>query len=152
MQLARAEGGRLRRDHASDLRPILDLVLSELDRALDKDRIDCTLPPGPVMSDIDPDAFAIVARNLIENALRHGTGTVQVDLTHSAIRVVNAAPALPPETLARLTHRFERGQSDVEGSGLGLSIVQAIADGGQGRLTLSAPTGQFQAVFGLPGT
>jgi two-component system OmpR family sensor kinase len=58
------------------------------------------------MSDMDPDAFAIVARNLIENALRHGTGRVQVDLTNSSLRVVNAAPPLSPKTLARLTQRF----------------------------------------------
>jgi two-component system OmpR family sensor kinase len=103
------------------------------------------------MSDMDPDAFAIVARNLIENALRHGTGRVQVDLTNSSLRVVNAAPPLSPKTLARLTQRFERGQSNVAGSGLGLSIVQAIADGAQGRLTLLAPQGRFEAVFDLPG-
>jgi two-component system OmpR family sensor kinase len=151
MQLARAEGGRLRRDHLSDLRPILDLVLSEMDRAPDKGRIDCAQPSGPVMSDMDPDAFAIVARNLIENAQRHGTGAVQVTLTNTALRVVNAAPPLPPETLARLTQRFERGQSDGAGSGLGLSIVQAIADGAHGQLTLSAPMGHFEAVFDLPG-
>jgi two-component system OmpR family sensor kinase len=163
MQLARAEGGRLRHDHVSDLRPILDLVLSELDRTPDKGRIDSTRPSGPVRSDMDPDAFAIVARNLIENALRHGTGRgteratergtgrVQVVLTNTALRVVNAAPPLPPETLGRLTQRFERGQSNVAGSGLGLSIVQAIADGAQGRLTLLAPQGRFEAVFDLPG-
>ena len=35
-------------------------------------RIALTLPERPVMSDLDPDAFGIICRNLLENALRHG--------------------------------------------------------------------------------
>jgi two-component system, OmpR family, sensor kinase len=35
---------------------------------------------------------------------------------------------VPPEILARLTHRFERGDAGNEGSGLGLAIVAAIAE------------------------
>ncbi|MFZ1469487.1 MAG: ATP-binding protein [Paracoccaceae bacterium] len=150
MQLARAEGGRLRLDTASDLRPVLALVVAEMDRGVGQGRIDATLPADPVISDIDPDAFAIVARNLIENALRHGSGAVALQLSQTALQVTNQAPTLPPDSMARLTQRFERGQGGGEGSGLGLSIVQAIADGAQGRLTLLAPPGRFVAVFDLP--
>ena len=141
MQLARAEGGRLRSDAVSDLRPLLNMVLSDFDRAGDPNHIHSTLPDDPVLSDLDVDAFAIVARNLIENALRHGSrGTpVQVVLTRDSLRVYNAGPPLAAETLAGLTARFARGQSEAEGSGLGLSIVQAIADGAQAVLALHSP-------------
>lgn len=156
MQLARAEGGRLRRDTPSDLRPVLTMVLAEFDKTADPARIQSTLPPDPVWSDLDPDAFAIILRNLTENALRHGDGTapVQVELTHGLLRVINAGPQLAGATLAELTARFKRGQSASEGSGLGLSIVQAIADGAQAQLELHSPavsgTGAFEAVFHLP--
>ncbi len=156
MQLARAEGGRLRSDAVSDLRPLLNMVLSDFDRAGDPNHIHSTLPDDPVLSDLDVDAFAIVARNLIENALRHGSrGTsVQVVLTRDSLRVYNAGPPLAAETLAGLTARFARGQSEAEGSGLGLSIVQAIADGAQAVLALHSPAqgkkDGFEAVFQLP--
>lgn len=156
MQLARAEGGRLRRDTVADLRPVLEMVQADFDRAAGPARIQSTLPTDPVLSDLDPDAFAIIMRNLIENALRHGDGTgpVQVGLTKDFLRVINGGPVLSAETLAGLTARFDRGQSASAGSGLGLSIVQAIADGAQATLELHSPaqgrTDGFEAVFQLP--
>tara|TARA_R110002020_G_scaffold15068_1_gene53117 strand:+ start:22886 stop:24223 length:1338 start_codon:yes stop_codon:yes gene_type:complete len=157
MQLARAEGGRLRSDADSDLRSVLTMVLADFERLAGPDGIHSTLPVDPVLSNLDPDAFAIVARNLIENALRHGSGgaPVQVVLTSDTLVVVNDGPSVAQETLAGLTARFNRGQSVSDGSGLGLSIVQAIADGAQVTLKLHSPAqGQpdgFEAVFQLPG-
>ncbi len=156
MQLARAEGGRLRRDAVSDLRPVLHMVLTDFEKAAGPARIQSTLPTDPVLSDLDSDAFAIVVRNLIENALRHGSGDtpVQVALTNGFLRVINDGPPLAAETLAGLTARFERSQSVSDGSGLGLSIVQAIADGARTTLKLHSPAqgraDGFEAVFQLP--
>lgn len=156
MQLARAEGGRLRRDATSDLRPVLNMVLADFERTAEPDQIQSTPPTDPVLSDLDPDAFAIVVRNLIENALRYGnSGTpVRVALTHDTLRVVNDGPPVAAVVLAGLTGRFKRGHSVSEGSGLGLSIVQAIADGAQATLELHSPaqgrTDGFEAVFQLP--
>jgi len=157
MQLARAEGGSLRRDTASDLRPVLKLVLSDFQRIVDTGRIRADLAGGPVLSNIDPDAFAIVIRNLIENALRHGAGDAPVDLKMTdsgTFSVANGGPAIAAEILAGLTGRFERGQATGDGSGLGLSIVQAIADGARATLTLHSPArgrpDGFEAVFQMP--
>jgi len=146
MQLARAEGGRLRLDHASDLRPIAQMVVDDLRRGSAHGRLTLHLADTPVLSDLDPDAFAILCRNLIDNALRHGaaTGTVSVTLgAEGTFVVTNDGPVVPPEALARLTTRFERGKAGGEGSGLGLAIVSAIAERSGGQLTLRSPgTGQ----------
>ncbi|MDO5758131.1 MAG: ATP-binding protein [Rhodobacterales bacterium] len=157
MQLARAEGGRLRRDKKTDLRPALRMVLSDCVRIGGSGRLQEELSDEPVLSDIDPDAFAILARNLVENALRHGddTGPVQVSLTTGGVlRVTNDGPPVAPETLARLTARFERGKSISRGSGLGLSIAKAIAEGAQAKLHLHSPIpgrkDGFEAVFHVP--
>ncbi|MDX5350306.1 MAG: sensor histidine kinase N-terminal domain-containing protein [Paracoccaceae bacterium] len=159
MQLARAEGGRLRQDQALDLRPVARLLEKDLARTTPPGRIRLTLPDAPVMSDLDPDAFAILFGNLVENALRHGTpGTpVDVALTADGVLVVaNDGPTVPPETLARLTDRFERAGAAADGSGLGLAIVAAIAERAGGRLELRSPrAGQalgFEARFRLPRT
>ena len=74
MQLERAEGARLLVDSPQDLRPVLRIVAGDFDRGDDAGRVTLGLPDAPMPSDIDPDAVAILARNLIENALCHGQG------------------------------------------------------------------------------
>ncbi len=142
MQLARAEGGQLRMDGVADLRPVARLIIDDLSRSTAPGRIVTSLPDSPVMSDLDPDAFAILCRNLIDNALRHAKtgGTVAVRLSADGIlTVANDGPVVPPEVLTRLTNRFERDRTGSEGSGLGLCIVNAIAERSGGKLTLRSP-------------
>lgn len=157
MQLARAEGGRLRLDRSADLRPVARMVAEDIGRTGAPDRIVLSLPDKPVMSDLDPDAFGILCRNLIENALRHGQETAPVEVTLSAdgtFTVANEAPVLPPETLNRLSLRFERADTSGDGSGLGLAIVAAIAERIGSPLVLASPrrghVSGFEATVGLP--
>ena len=157
MQLARAEGGRLRLDHASDLRPVARILTDELSRMTGAGRIALVLPTDPVMSDLDPDVFAILYRNLVENALRHGADgePVQVSLSSEGVlTVANEGPVVPSEVLSRLMDRFERAGRHTDGSGLGLAIVHAVAQRIGGALVLKSPkTGQdagFEASLALP--
>lgn len=142
MQLARAEGGRLRQDRVADLRPVARLVIEDMARMAGQGRIVLTLADQPVMSDLDPDAFGILCGNLVGNALRHGAGPDPVEVSLDAdgrFRVANDGPVVPQEVLARLTDRFERATAQVGGSGLGLAIVAAIAARVGGRLELMSP-------------
>ena len=157
MQLARAEGGRLRLDHASDLRPVARILTDELSRMTGAGRIALVLPTDPVMSDLDPDVFAILYRNLVENALRHGAEgePVQVSLSSEGVlTVANEGPVVPSEVLSRLMDRFERAGRHTDGSGLGLAIVHAVAQRIGGALVLKSPkTGQdagFEASLTMP--
>ena len=110
-----------------------------------------------MLSDVDPDAFGILCRNLIENALRHGQPDTPVAIRLEAegrLVVTNEGPVIPAEVLARLTSRFERAAVAGEGSGLGLAIVRTIAERAGGSLVLRSPiTGRrtgFEAVVSLP--
>ena len=143
MQLARAEGGRLQVAEPTDIVSILRMVADEMTASAGGvGRIELTLPGAPVSSRIDPDAFAILARNLIENALKHGSRRepVRVALsTEGVLRVINGGPAVPPDILARLSEPFERGGAQADGAGLGLAIAKAIAAGTGGRIELVSP-------------
>lgn len=157
MQLARAEGGRLRSDRPADLRPILRLIAADFEQAGARDQLELRLPREPVLSDIDPDALGILCRNLIENALRHGQPDTPVSMRleiDGRLVVTNEGPVISAETLARLTSRFERTADSGEGSGLGLAIVRTIVARTGGSLTLHSPiTGRatgFEVVVTLP--
>lgn len=141
MQLARAEGGRLKVDYAYDIRSILSLVINDLTQTDGAQPVRLSIPETPVRSDLDPDAFAIVVRNLIENALRHGSddSAVEVDLSPFGVfRVRNGGPVVPAGVLDRLTDRFA-GRGGRAGGGLGLAIVAAIAERTGAALRLDSP-------------
>ena len=157
MQLARAEGGRLRLDTPADLRPVAKVLAADAARMPAQGRLVLSLPETPVMSDLDPDAFGILLRNLIDNALRHGAGDAPVAVTLSPaglLTVANDGPVVPPEVLGQLTARFERGFSRAEGSGLGLAIAAAIAERLGSTLSLRSPrpgsSQGFEASVRLP--
>jgi two-component system OmpR family sensor kinase len=149
MQLARAEGARLVADSPTDLCAILRLLLRDFDHGPDAGRVSLTLPDAAVLSLVDPDAVAIVARNLIENALRHGQGgAVQVRLdAGGTLTVDNDSPIIPPDQLASLTDRFVKGAAGGDGSGLGLAIVQTIAARVGSPLHLQSPVPGQSAGF-----
>ncbi|MBB4302784.1 two-component system OmpR family sensor kinase [Rhodobium orientis] len=150
MQLARAEGARLRTDTASDMRPILKMIAGDFERCNAAGRLDLTMAEAPVLSDLDPDAFGILARNLIENALKHGAADAPVTVALTApgtLTVANAGAVIPPDELTRLTARFARSGGKVDGSGLGLAIVRTIAERAAAKLELRSPaTGRDDGV------
>jgi two-component system sensor histidine kinase QseC len=102
-------------------------------------------------------ALAVTAlRNLLENALRHSQAKNSVSLgleaTAHAISftVADRGPGLSDAELTQATQRFWRRRSG-RGSGLGLSIVVAIAEHFKGSLALQHnPGGGLQARLTLP--
>lgn len=138
LDLARAEGAGVAGGSGQDLRAILSLVVEDLRPRAAEIRLQ--LPPLPVVAAIDPDAFAILARNLIENAILHGVPPVDVVLDPTGtLEVANDGATLDPESLSRMTRRFERLGSRRVGAGLGLAIVEALARNANARLELRSP-------------
>lgn len=158
MQLARAEGGRLKGRETTDIASVAKMVVGEMARKPGMtERITLDVPGTPVPAGIDADSFAIVLRNLVENGLKHGLPDRPVAIVLSGdgvLTVSNEGPFVPPDLLLRLLQPFERGRTAAEGSGLGLAIVNAIAKGTGGQLRLTSPLpGQeigFEAKFTAP--
>jgi two-component system OmpR family sensor kinase len=141
LELAKAEGGGALSEHRHDLVPILRMIASDYEHQA-PGKLELNLPDGDVTSLLDLDAFAILARNLIENALRHGADDqpVNISLTGDGIlRVVNRGEIVSPEKLALLRNRFVRSSKKTVGSGIGLAIVEAIASGAGITLNLRSP-------------
>jgi len=142
MQMARAEGSNLRTDTMNDLTLVLKMVVDDLGHTGRAGQFVLDLSDRPVMSNIDTDIFAILVRNLLENARLHGAGNAPVNVSLDpdiTLRVSNAGPVVPPEALGDLTRRFSRGNSKAEGSGLGLAIVHTISSGIGGTVEILSP-------------
>jgi two-component system OmpR family sensor kinase len=149
LQLARLEAGVGLGRGPSDLIRILRLLIDELRRA-DRHAIrfdDSDLDSLPVAADAD--ALAILLRNLLENALEHGTGEVRLRLTpDGTVRVENPTRATSlPRT------RFARGETSA-GLGLGLSLIEALARAMEVPMHHSVSHGIacFELHFPLPGS
>ena len=80
-----------------------------------------------------PLAIQRLIANLVENALRHGGGPVELETSvgngRAAIEVLDRGPGIPPEEAERMLMPFTRldNARTTAGTGLGLAIVDRIA-------------------------
>jgi transposase-like protein len=83
MQLTRAEGGGLLGESPQDLAPVLAHLVDEFLRKPENTaRLRLEVPENASLwSRLNPDAFAVLMRNLIENALLHGDAGEAVVVT-----------------------------------------------------------------------
>jgi signal transduction histidine kinase len=94
--------------------------------------------------------------NLVDNALRHGAGTVRLtaaeDNGEVELRVGDDGTGFPQEFLPQAMHRFSRADASRSspGAGLGLAIVSTIASAHGGHASASnAATGGAEVTIGL---
>lgn len=118
--------------------------------------IELDLPADPVM--VTGDAFSLreAARNLITNALAHGTPPValRVSVTQDGKALIAAydrGPGMNTDQLARIGQRFARDASNSQSAGLGLAIVAEVAEFHHGSIrTATGSDGGFEVGIELP--
>jgi two-component system, OmpR family, sensor kinase len=135
--LARADAGRIGKRRACDLAEIADNAAAEVlpllgDRELEVENGQ----PLPVLGNSDELHRMIL--NLLDNAARHTPSRSEIGLRlhtqngEAVVEVADDGPGIPLAVRDQIFDRFVRGEGPADtaigaGSGLGLSIVRAVA-------------------------
>ena len=136
LTLARQEASTAVNDPV-DLRATAQLALADVAPAAQARSMDVGLLDSDAATVTgNAEALRMLARNLLDNAIKYSPPGGQVDLQvrregdHAVLTVEDSGPGIAPEHRERAMQRFVRVTADrAPGSGLGLAIVQAIAQG-----------------------
>lgn len=137
LALARGQAGLDQREPI-DLAEVTGQILATRRRDADRRNLILRAVLGPALAAGSPRLAGQLVVNLVDNALRHNVAGGRVDIvTHTVnsravLSVANTGPAVPAGAVDWLFQPFQRLAADRvsrgEGVGLGLAVVQAIAD------------------------
>ena len=163
LDLARLEdgGGSLALEPVSVVQ-LFDRVCARHERACQTARVtlSTSIAPGAESVRGDRDRLEQALQNLAANALRYAPegSTLRLsarrDQDAVAITVEDQGPGIPPEHLPHIFDRFYKAEASRAGhsggSGLGLSIVKAIIERHQGRISVTSVPGHTTFEVILP--
>ena len=156
LALSRLEPGGWRHEATTlDLGPLLREAVARLSAQADAAGIDLGAEAGDeLFVHGDAEQLFVLANNLIQNALRHTPAGGSISVTAAQVgrqgvtmSIADNGPGIPEAERTRVFDRFYRGLGDGAapgtsvGSGLGLSIVKAIAERHGATVTLGTPAG-----------
>jgi heavy metal sensor kinase len=128
-------------DVLADVRERFAIRSRETDRALVADA------PDGLRLTADPERLRQALGNMVDNAFRHGRGTVRLSAhesnSHVELHVSDEGPGFPEDFLDAAFERFTRADEGRGrgGTGLGLAIVEAIASAHRGKARASNRAG-----------
>ena len=152
LDYAKSEAGHARLDaEPVDLVASAESVIAQLsgqaERADVKVRL---LADGEVWAEADPRAVRQIWQNLLSNAIKYSDigGTVTLDARTGqkavALSVRDQGAGMDEADLDRIAQPFQQGSNarGRAGTGLGLAVVRAFADGMKGRVVIDTAPGQ----------
>jgi len=151
LQLARADAGRNLKTEPVEIFPMLDETCRQA-RQLEPQR-QIRLQAADLSILGDPDAFKQVIMIILDNALKHSAGDVQISAVEKEniveMRVQDAGEGISPRDLAHIFDRFYRGEtaSKSMGFGLGLPIAKALVEGQGGTIAMESEQGKGSVVI-----
>ncbi len=157
LDFARIEQGRKRwHFELSDLSALVTETLSLMDPLAAEKSITLVSSPFPsVEANIDPGAIQQALVNLLDNAIKFSPAGSWVEITlrevspNWEIQIADHGLGIPPAEHARIFQKFHRLGSELrretQGTGIGLSLVKAIAEAHGGRVLLASVPGQGSA-------
>lgn len=161
LHMARIESGHFEADlRETDFGLLVKKAVNEHLATMHDDRrhkIELALPTKPAMVSIDREKVRMMLDNLIDNAKKYSpqSSTIEVFVAETPAHVIfsiyDHGLGIEEEKQYRLFRRFGRANTltapDVEGTGLGLYLVQKIVELHGGEVRLSSAPGQGTLVI-----
>jgi signal transduction histidine kinase/ActR/RegA family two-component response regulator len=152
LDLSRIESGQLEIERQPvDLTALTERMVEEVQRTLERHRLEFTAPPGPTMIEGDETRLEQVVQNLVQNAIKYspegGTVTVGIERQDSQVRLAvrDEGVGIPAEALPNLFDPFFRAEHEsargIGGMGLGLHIVHHIIRAHEGTIGVDSIPG-----------
>jgi two-component system OmpR family sensor kinase len=156
--LARADAGRASLRQGVDFAEVVREAVAEAISISAEHHVSVNAPEGEVFCvDGAPDDLHRLVLNLVENALAHTPPGTIVDVGLGrdgdtlVLEVSDSGPGIPEDLRERIFDRFVRAERTGGGSGLGLSIVRAVAEAHGGSVSVDAsPNGGARFLVRLP--
>jgi len=145
LDVARLDTGRLQlHPRPSDAAVLTERVVNSVQQTATSRQIVLKADPDLPSITVDPDKFTQVVTNLVENAVRHGEGTVSITLgaddTMVTLTVEDEGEGIPAELRKRVFTKFWKG-GESAGSGLGLYLVGGLVKAHGGTVTVTDAAG-----------
>ena len=160
LDVSRIEAGRIEihRELVDIPDRVLKIISGRVAAGDSADRYRVDVAPGLPEAWLDRDKVDQILANLIENAVRHGAGTVTTVVEPAvvagapgvAVAVRDQGPGIAPEVAPRVFARFWRAKRR-GGAGLGLFIVKGLVEAHGGEIIVQqAPGGGAEFRFTMP--
>lgn len=149
--LARADAGRSLAKEPVEISTVLQEVCRQANQLDSKREIDLDVDAGVSIIG-DRDAFKQVSLILLDNALKHSNGKINIHAKKHGkqveVRVQDFGEGMPPEILAHVFDRFYRGDdaTPISGFGLGLPIAKTLVEGSGGEIHMESEVGKGSTV------
>lgn len=158
--VSRAEEGRVSLDlSVHSLQTLIESSVSQFGPQFESKSVQLSVQVSAGLVRVDPQRFAQILANLLNNALRHTPrgGIVSITADRSAddisVAVSDNGEGMTSEELGQAFERFYRGSTaraeDKNGSGIGLTISRALAEAHGGTLTATSGGRGCGATFTL---
>ena len=152
LSLARSQGSSVQL--TADLSDVALAALESFESGLPAG-IHLELQASPVLG--DPLALRLATRNLLENAVKYGRGQIWLSSGHtpeqSWLSVMDDGPGIPAAALPRLLRPFQQLDLHSSGAGLGLALVQTVAQQHRAQVRFEhPPDGRFTVRLIFPAT
>ena len=147
LMLEHSDAGQRLRHEAISIQPLIEeschqVAALDPERAITCSRIDSVEVIG------DPDALKQVLLILLDNAIKHTSGPIEVTAAANAgdvaIAIRDHGPGIPADMIPKVFERFYRGEEarSKPGTGLGLSIAKALVEAQGGVIEVQSTVGQ----------
>ena len=159
MDLSKLEAGSLKL-HVSknDLSPFIKQLVSSFKYNIDKKKIDFSHNIANIKEVwFDKDAVEKIVTNLLSNAVKYTPkhGRIIFDVNkqkdHAIITILNNGSTINPKDIDKLFNRYYRGDSNQEGTGIGLALVKELVTLSKGSIVANViNTDDIQFTITLP--